>query len=90
VVWDPLIRSIRRFFIKRFLGSDAARLDGTRYNPHGLIDHDRDLADYLWWLADVSHGRPARDRPDPTAHLPCNEHAATSARPSRAPGRIFT
>jgi hypothetical protein len=57
---DPLHLEMRRFFIRRFLSSDAARLDGARYNPHGLIDADRDLAEYFQWLAVVSHGTPWR------------------------------
>jgi phenylpropionate dioxygenase-like ring-hydroxylating dioxygenase large terminal subunit len=57
---DPLHREVRRFFIQRFLASDAARLDGACYNPHGLIDADRDLAEYFAWLAVVSHGAPWR------------------------------
>jgi phenylpropionate dioxygenase-like ring-hydroxylating dioxygenase large terminal subunit len=58
VVWSPLVREIRRFFIKRFLSSDAARLDGARYHPAGLIPWDKDLVEYFQWLAVVSHGRP--------------------------------
>jgi nitrite reductase/ring-hydroxylating ferredoxin subunit len=57
---DPLHLEMRRLFIRRFLSSDAARLDGARYNPHGLIDADRDLAEYFQWLAVVSHGTPWR------------------------------
>jgi hypothetical protein len=89
VVWDPLISSIRRFFIARFLGSDAARLDGTRYNPHGLIDFDHDLAAYLWWLTEVSHGRPARDPPDRVAADMDHAPADTTARSTLEPGRIL-
>jgi hypothetical protein len=63
VLRDPLSLWVRRLFIKRFLSSDAARLDGARYNPHGLIDEDRDLADYFRWLAEVAHGMPARPEP---------------------------
>jgi phenylpropionate dioxygenase-like ring-hydroxylating dioxygenase large terminal subunit len=55
---DPVRREVRRFFIKRFLSSDADRLNGAVYNPAGLIEWDRDLADYFTWLADVAHGRP--------------------------------
>jgi aminopyrrolnitrin oxygenase len=55
---DPLRREVRRLFIKRFLSSDAERLEGARYNPHGLIAADRDLAEYFQWLAGVAHGAP--------------------------------
>jgi phenylpropionate dioxygenase-like ring-hydroxylating dioxygenase large terminal subunit len=88
VVWDPLIRSIRRFFIKEFLSSDAARLDGTRYNPHGLIDYDQDLAAYLWWLMDVSQGRLPPDRPGRVGAGDHHEPAAPDARPPLEPGPI--
>jgi phenylpropionate dioxygenase-like ring-hydroxylating dioxygenase large terminal subunit len=65
---DPLHRWIRRFFIRRFLAEDAQRLNGACYNPQGLIEADRDLADYFRWLAVVSHGRPA---PPEMAHEAC-------------------
>ncbi len=55
---DPVRLAVRRFFIKSFLSSDAARLDGVRYSPHGLIDWDRDLVEYFAWLAGVARGRP--------------------------------
>jgi phenylpropionate dioxygenase-like ring-hydroxylating dioxygenase large terminal subunit len=85
VVWDPLIRSVRRFFIRKFLGSDAARLDGTHYNPHGLIAYDEDLAGYLWWLTEVSQGRPPRDRPDraDNGREAVSGHARTPVEPGR-------
>lgn len=53
---DPLNGGIRRLFIMKFLSSDAPRLNGARYTPYGLIDADRDLAEYLHWLSVVSHG----------------------------------
>lgn len=56
---DPLHGWIRRTMIRRFLASDAERLNGARYNPLGLIEADRDLVDYFRWLSQVSHGRPA-------------------------------
>jgi phenylpropionate dioxygenase-like ring-hydroxylating dioxygenase large terminal subunit len=59
VLLDGPRRWVRRYFIRKFLSSDAARLDGARYHPHGLIDWDRDLADYFCWLASVAHGQPA-------------------------------
>jgi hypothetical protein len=61
---DPLHAAIRRFFIKRFLTADAHRLNGARYNPLGLIDADRDLAEYFRWLSITSHGRPAPPEPE--------------------------
>jgi phenylpropionate dioxygenase-like ring-hydroxylating dioxygenase large terminal subunit len=60
---DWLHAWIRRLFIMRFLASDAQRLDGACYNPHSLIEADRDLADYFRWLAIVSHGRAAPPEP---------------------------
>lgn len=64
---DPLHAYIRRFFIMRFLASDAVRLNGARYNPLGLIEADRDLADYFRWLSNVSHGEPAPSESPHTA-----------------------
>ena len=61
---------LRRFFIKKFLSSDAARLDGARYNPHGLIDCDKDLADYFCWLARVAPGGPPPPEADAVAGVP--------------------
>jgi hypothetical protein len=55
-VRDPLRLWLRRLFISRFLREDAARLDGARYTPQGLIDYDRDLVDYFRWLAGVAGG----------------------------------
>jgi phenylpropionate dioxygenase-like ring-hydroxylating dioxygenase large terminal subunit len=59
LVKDWLHATVRRYFIKRFLASDARRLGGTRYSPLGLIEADRDLAEYFRWLAIVAHGQPA-------------------------------
>jgi phenylpropionate dioxygenase-like ring-hydroxylating dioxygenase large terminal subunit len=58
ILVDPFNRCLRRLFIMRFLSADAPRLNGLCYNPHGLIDADRHMAEYLHWLAAVSHGRP--------------------------------
>jgi phenylpropionate dioxygenase-like ring-hydroxylating dioxygenase large terminal subunit len=63
VLKDHLHAWIRRFFIQQFLASDAQRLNGARYNPHSLIEADRDLADYFRWLAVVSRGRAAPPEP---------------------------
>ena len=51
---DPLHASIRRYFIKEFLESDA-RLGtkGLRYHPAGLLEVDGDLIRYFEWLASV-------------------------------------
>jgi hypothetical protein len=76
---DPVRLAVRRFFIKKFLSSDAARLDGAHYNPHGLIDQDRDLIEYFAWLAGVAHGIP---------HLPGagGTAAESTADPADMPG----
>lgn len=55
---DPIRLEVRRWFIKKFLSADAPRLDSACYNPHGLIEADRDLAEYFQWLAPVAHGTP--------------------------------
>jgi phenylpropionate dioxygenase-like ring-hydroxylating dioxygenase large terminal subunit len=74
---DPLQRWIRRTMIRRFLASDAGRLNGARYNPHSLIDADRDLANYFRWLAIVAHGKPAPAEP--------SHQAAWIVEPGKAP-----
>jgi phenylpropionate dioxygenase-like ring-hydroxylating dioxygenase large terminal subunit len=58
LAWDPVNVAVRRLFIKKFLTADAIRLNGVRYNPAGLIEADRDMAEYLAWVATVSHGEP--------------------------------
>jgi phenylpropionate dioxygenase-like ring-hydroxylating dioxygenase large terminal subunit len=58
IVWDPLHLAVRRQFIKRFLTADAIRLNGVRYNQTGLIEADRDMADYFNWVAVTAHGQP--------------------------------
>jgi phenylpropionate dioxygenase-like ring-hydroxylating dioxygenase large terminal subunit len=50
---------IRRFFIHQFLRADGSRLDGLRAGPLHLIGADRELREYLLWLASVSNGLPA-------------------------------
>jgi phenylpropionate dioxygenase-like ring-hydroxylating dioxygenase large terminal subunit len=56
-LWDPVHLAVRRHFIKQFLTADAIRLNGVRYNPAGLIDADRDMVQYLTWLATVAGGK---------------------------------
>ncbi|MGE3807347.1 MAG: Rieske 2Fe-2S domain-containing protein [Gemmataceae bacterium] len=70
---DPLRLELRRFFIRRFLASDAGRLDGTDYHPGSLIEPDRDLAEYFAWLA-----RSARDTPGRSAVSTNGHHDSIS------------
>ncbi len=56
--WDPIHLTVRRQFVKQFLTADAIRLNGVRYNPAGLIDADRDMAEYFAWVAKTAHGLP--------------------------------
>ncbi|HTO52553.1 MAG TPA: Rieske 2Fe-2S domain-containing protein [Myxococcota bacterium] len=51
---DAAHAAVRRFFILAFLAEDAKNLDGVRYNPEGLIEADRELAEYFGWLASIS------------------------------------
>jgi len=60
-LWDPCRRAIRRYFIRKFLSEDAFRLNGTKYNPGGLIPCDRHLIEYFRWLAGLSEARPNAD-----------------------------
>ena len=39
-----------------FMMDDAVRSDGVEYNPHTLIDADRELRDYFAWLGRVTTG----------------------------------
>jgi len=57
-VFDPLHAAVRRMFIKAFLSEDARRLNGTPYQPQGMIAEDRYLAEYFTWLAQVARGVP--------------------------------
>jgi phenylpropionate dioxygenase-like ring-hydroxylating dioxygenase large terminal subunit len=52
-VLDPLDAWVRRGFIRAFMGDDAARSNGVRYNPATLIDADRTMAEYMDWLVTV-------------------------------------
>lgn len=58
VLRDPANIAIRRYFIKKFLTADAIRLDGVRYNRHGLIEADRDMVEYFHWLIAAANGEP--------------------------------
>ena len=58
---DPLDARIRRRFIRAFMLEDAVRSNGVRYNPATLIDADRELRDYMTWLAGVSAPRCEHD-----------------------------
>jgi nitrite reductase/ring-hydroxylating ferredoxin subunit len=58
VLFDPIQLAVRRYFIMKFLAEDAALLDGVRYNPGGLIECDRHMAEYFDWLGKVTHGQP--------------------------------
>jgi phenylpropionate dioxygenase-like ring-hydroxylating dioxygenase large terminal subunit len=78
LLWDPVNVAIRRLFIKKFLTSDAIRLNGVRYNPAGLIDADRDMAEYLAWVADVAQGEPIASYDTTNGHsaMPCTNGTA--------------
>ena len=52
--FDPINATIRRWFIRKFLGSDLPRIAGLRYQRSHLIAADRHLADYLAWLASAT------------------------------------
>ncbi|HEU4390031.1 MAG TPA: Rieske (2Fe-2S) protein [Blastocatellia bacterium] len=51
---------IKQRFIRSFLETDVATLDGARYDPDHLIRADNQLVSYLHWLASASRGAPAR------------------------------
>lgn len=52
---DSLQLRIKRYFIKEFLRADARlAMRGFHYNPQGLLDYDRELAQYFQWLASAA------------------------------------
>ena len=53
----------KRHFIRAFLRPDTQLLDDARYNPDHLIDADRQMIDYLRWLAVASRGEPTLKEP---------------------------
>jgi hypothetical protein len=54
---DWLDVRIKRYFIHAFLKPDTLLLTRARYRPDHLIDADRQMIDYLCWLAAVSNKR---------------------------------
>jgi len=53
-ILDPLDAWVRRWFIREFVKDDTLRSDGVRYNPATLIDADREMSQYMSWLAAIS------------------------------------
>jgi nitrite reductase/ring-hydroxylating ferredoxin subunit len=49
-VVDPLSLRVRRRFTRAFLQYDLEKLRGVRYQPEGLTEQDRELANYFRWL----------------------------------------
>jgi phenylpropionate dioxygenase-like ring-hydroxylating dioxygenase large terminal subunit len=84
LVRDPLTQFIKRYFIKKFLSSDAARLDGARYSPCGLIDWDKDLAEYFTWLVGLPRTVPNNSAIEASAWPSNNEPQASTAIESTA------
>jgi len=66
---DPLDALVRRSFIRAFMTDDAVRSDGVGYNPHTLIDADRELRDYFAWLARLTT-EAGRSQPCPQPPRP--------------------
>ncbi len=48
---------IKRYFIRSFLEPDTLLLDGAKYDPNHLIDADRQMIEYLHWLAIASRNQ---------------------------------
>ena len=48
---------IKRYFVRAFLTPDTLLLDGARHDPDHLIDADREMIDYLQWLAIASRSQ---------------------------------
>jgi nitrite reductase/ring-hydroxylating ferredoxin subunit len=81
---DPFRLLIRRYFIQKFLSSDAVRLDGARYSPCGLIDWDKDLAEYFTWLVGLPRAAPDNAAFEAIARPNHNEAHASPAIESTA------
>ena len=60
---DWLDVRIKRYFIHTFLKPDTLLLTRARYNPDHLIDADRQMIDYLCWLAAVANKRSISKEP---------------------------
>jgi len=60
---DWLDVRIKRYFIHAFLKPDTLLLTRARYNPDHLIHADRQMIDYLCWLACVSSKRSISKEP---------------------------
>ena len=60
---DWLDARIKRYFIHAFLKPDTLLLTRAKYNPDHLIDADRQMIDYLRWLAAVSGKRSISKEP---------------------------
>lgn len=54
---DELDVRIKRHFIRAFLKPDTQLLNDARYHPARLIEADRQMIDYLLWLARASHSQ---------------------------------
>ncbi len=54
---------IKRYFISAFLKPDTLLLEGASYQPDHLISADREMIDYLRWLAVASRRHPTSEEP---------------------------
>jgi len=54
-VVDPVDAWIRRRFIRAFLMDDVLRAAGARYNPNTLVEADREISNYMAWLAQLTN-----------------------------------
>ena len=52
---DPIDAWIRQRFIRAFLMDDVLRAAGARYNPNTLIEADREIGNYMAWLAQLTN-----------------------------------
>jgi hypothetical protein len=54
---DRLDARIKRYFIQAFLKPDTLLLAGSRYDPNHMVESDRQMVEYLRWLASASRCR---------------------------------
>jgi phenylpropionate dioxygenase-like ring-hydroxylating dioxygenase large terminal subunit len=60
----PVGMRVRRYFTREFLRKDFDRLDGLRYNPHSLVESDREMIEFFNWIVDLPQTNPQGDPHD--------------------------
>lgn len=53
----PVGLRLRRYFTHAFMNKDFERLDGLQYNPHSLIESDREMIEFFDWTVSLPQTR---------------------------------